>query len=238
MNINEIKEQANKFSRVTDPRQIETFDLNRQDAPKYEGTFAEIYDMVLWGKIKLLTQGDQVVGISVNSGTNNVEMDNLAGRNFSKAYCCKDVMAMVKTAMALNVAGLGPDDIVEDKDGVKIYLYSKGKVINIYGDTLAELGEGENATYDNIREILDAKMVKQIPISRVTDELPDTEVIESGNVDASSLKSIRAYLKNKYHNCLEKGTRPDVDILPNGDVKLTNIRWGRPMVRGEVERLG
>ena len=66
-------------------------------APTYAGTFTELYELVKSEKVTLVTLNDgQVIGIYVESGTGNMMLDDLAGRNFQSAYGSKPMMQWVE----------------------------------------------------------------------------------------------------------------------------------------------
>ncbi len=80
---------AEKYG-IQKTRELEEINLN-QNPYTFEGTFAEIYELLSAGRIKLLKMGDIVVGGSV-CGYPTTEEDNLAGTAFMKAYANKPVL--------------------------------------------------------------------------------------------------------------------------------------------------
>ena len=60
-------------------------DVEKLKAPKYVGTFTELYGLVKEGKVSLVTHDDGcVIGIYVESGASNLMLEKLGGRKFQK----------------------------------------------------------------------------------------------------------------------------------------------------------
>lgn len=226
MDINQIKTKAQQLRSIITGYKVPTLSLDQNDAPKYDGTFRIILNLVMQDKLKLLIRYGQVVGISVDSGTGSIEQDNLAGENFARAYDALTAYTYVQTAMALKMAGAIVDDIVED-NGVRIYLYQEGKVLNEYGNTIAELTEEEkrNVTMDTVREALDAKLqpAESTP-SRTHNDLPkELDVDEDAVIEAGGIGN---YLRGTYKHYLAKGHDFSWDY-DNGVYHVFDIEWGR-----------
>lgn len=238
-----IIEQAKKLSKVLNNITLEEIDLNNTEGiPTYDGSFKTIYNMVKENKIKLLTRNGVVVGISVDSGTGSLEKDNLAAENFSKVYSIYTVRVYMGTTMMLLKAGVEVNDIVEEKNSVKIYLYREGKILNEYGETIVELSDEdlEGVTMDNIREVLDeaynAKYASKQEHTAPRAYNVDNVVIsadEAHNVDISSTSSIKRYLRNKYQRYLQGGCVPQAVRNDDGSITISDIAWGRTMSRDE-----
>lgn len=74
-------------------------EINLQEVQKearvYEGTFTELVNLVNEGAVKLVKDCGVVVGIYVESGCDDLLLDELSGRNFEAVYRCKPVMQWV-----------------------------------------------------------------------------------------------------------------------------------------------
>lgn len=265
MYINEINQKARQLSNVINPNVIDTFDINQEGAPTYDGTFKTIYDMVKAGQIKLLTQYGQVVGISVNPGTNDLAMDNLAARSFSRAYTESRAMRYVQVALTLATAGVEVSEI-DESDGIKIYLLTDGKVLNDNLTVISELTEEQKeiATVDNVKELLDSNMQSVIQESRHTcptttvsadrgrigrpvihtpvSELPSEVTLTAEELagiprDVHSRQDyLKRHLKRTYDHFLAAGYDPSVQYHTDGSVTISNIKWGRSTTPSERQR--
>lgn len=74
-------------------------EINLQEVQKearvYEGTFTELVNLVNADQVKLVRNYGQVVGIYVESGCDDLMLDELSGRNFESVYRCKPIMQWV-----------------------------------------------------------------------------------------------------------------------------------------------
>lgn len=227
---NEINSKARKLARVISNQTLPVLDLSEDHgAPKYNGSFKEIYKLVQEGKIKLLTEGSNVLGISVDSGMASIELDNIAGRNFGKVYDMYTAEKYIKAALILQQSGVQVGDI--DKD--KIYLYRDGKILNLNCDVIVELSDEQlqNATMENIRELLDKAYdekyhqcapARQSNVSRQSGSLPSQVTIPAGEAG-----NVKRYLRQQYGHYLAKGVEPQVRHNADGSVEVSGIEWGR-----------
>lgn len=226
----EINSKARKLARVIGNQTLPVLDLSEDHgAPKYEGSFKEIYKLVKEGKIKLLTEGSNVLGISVDSGMGSIELDNIAGRNFSEVYDMYTAEQYVRAALILQQSGVQVGDI----DNNKIYLYRDGKILNLNCDVIVELSDAQlqKATMENIRELLDKAYeekynqcapTKQNNVNRQSESLPSQV-----SVPASEAGNVKRYLRQHYGHYLAKGVELQVKYNDDGSAEVSGIEWGR-----------
>ena len=226
----EINSKARKLARVISNQTLPVLDLSEDHgAPKYEGSFKEIYKLVKEGKIKLLTEGSNVLGISVDSGMGSIELDNIAGRNFGKVYDMYKAEQYVRTALILQQSGVQVGDI----DNNKIYLYRDGKILNLDCEVIVELSDEQlqKATMENIRELLDKAYeekynqcapAKQSNVNKQSESLPSQV-----SVPASEAGNVKRYLRQHYGHYLAKGVELQVKYNDDGSAEVSGIEWGR-----------
>lgn len=76
------------------PKHVNVDEL-RRTAPKYEGTEAELAQLVKDGVVTLLTNDEgTIIGINVHP-SDNIEVDNAAKMNFEAAYSASNVMKWI-----------------------------------------------------------------------------------------------------------------------------------------------
>ena len=234
MNANEILNKArqlNKFANLTVP----TIDIaEKQNAIKYDGSFKTIYDLVMADKLKLFTDGDILLGLSIDSGAKSIEEDIWAGENFARAYTPHNAYKYSQAALALKAANIIVDAIKDDK---YLFLYAAGKVLDLDLDEVVTLSTIElaEATLDNIYEMLETALTAKIttnsqtsnnpsstvqtlpseavletalsvktPASSQTQDLPNRVVVEASEIPEVNLRKIKSYLKNKYNHFIAK----------------------------------
>lgn len=184
------------------PKHINLED-EKAKAPTYAGTFTELYELVKSEKVTLVTQNDgQVIGIYVESGTNNVMLDDLAGRNFQKAYGSKPMMQWVEILVDAVHTGKEITKINEEEGTCLI--------------------AGEVVTFSEKHRAHSYSHQPDLP----TEVVIDVDVDLDGEV---SEKTIANYLRNEYDHYLSGFETPfeyEVDE-EEGIVEVTNINWGR-----------
>lgn len=201
-------------------KHVEVGSINLDQNPySYEGTFNEIYSLMVTNKLKLLKQGDMIVGGSV-SGYDNTEDDNLASAAFMKAFMLKPLLQYVNLATELVEANLIPTVISENPLRVSIL---NGRVtLDMYGNEVEEdKVEPEAEVQDEDDEIrIDAL------------ELDDPE----DEVDA--WKQIKHYLRKEYGRCLARDYEPHFYYDDDTDEYVVcNLKWGRKLTAKELEKL-
>ena len=239
----QVQEKARQIARIISDERLEELALDKvEGVPTYDGTFKTIYNMVKENQIKLLTRYGQVVGMSVNSGTGSVELDNVAAERFNHAYDAYTAYNYLQTAMALKKARAQVDDIVEESGKVKIYLYGEGKILDEQCNIVVALNDEQvrEATMENVRQLLDdayeAKYASKHEHTAPRECDSDNLVIpadEAHNVDISSTSAIKRYLRNKYQRFLQGGCVPQAVRNDDGSITVSDIAWGRTMSRDE-----
>ena len=246
MNQEIINQKARELSRVINNVEIPSIDLSATYSfAEYDGSFRTIYNLVLMKRIKVLERGGVICGISVDSGEDSIEKDNIAGEKFSKAYSQMKAMRYIQTAMILITAGVIVDDIVE-KPNVRIYLYREGKVLDDSGNVVVALTNEElsKATMDNIREMLDNAMSIKSSTktstskSKPKQDLPSEVVFTRDDVVKKLYKyddciptAVKKYLRETYNHYLAKDNKMKIYVDDNDSnvmsVRVSDIRWGR-----------
>lgn len=243
MNANEILNKArqlNKFANLTLP----TIDIaEKQNAIKYDGSFKTIYDLVMADKLKLFTDGDILLGLSIDSGAKSIEQDIWASENFARAYTPHTAYKYSQAALALKAANIIVDAIKDDK---YLFLYAAGKVLDLDLDEVVTLSTIElaEATLDNIYEMLETALTAKIttssqtsntpsstaqtPASSQTQDLPSRVVVEASEIPEANLRKIKSYLKNKYNHFIAKNCELTYNYDSEaGTIVIENIEWGR-----------
>lgn len=232
--IDIINQKARQISKVINCTTVPTLSLDPTEGdPHYDGSFATIYQMVMEGRIKYMTHNDQIVGISIDSGTGSTEQDNIAAARFAQAYSFGKLFDYLETAFALKNAGVEVNDIVEQNGNVFIYLYRQGKILNDCCDTVVEISQDklEEATMENIRQLLDqalgAQSGQQIPTTRTHNEHLPSEV-EVSEDEVFRHGNLANYLRKTYGHYLAKGHRFNSQYIGSTKTfKATDIEWGR-----------
>ena len=185
------------------PRHI-NLDVEKLKAPKYVGTFTELYGLVKDGKVSLVTHDDgRVIGIYVESGASNLMLENLAGENFKNAYCGKPVQTWVELLVSAIHFGKDVSDINEENGTCAI--------------------DGEIITYDESKASRSATNSRDLPESLELD-------IEKDLWGDASIASIKAYLRETYDHYLSGLAVVPFKIEAGkneGTVFVTDICWGR-----------
>lgn len=227
MNANEILNKArqlNKFANLTLP----IIDIaEKQNAIKYDGSFKTIYDLVMADKLKLFTDGDILLGLSINSGAKSIEEDIWASENFARAYTPHTAYKYSQAALALKAANIIVDAIKDDK---YLFLYAAGKVLDLDLDEVVTLSTIElaEATLDNIYEMLETALSEKIATSSQTQDLPSRVVVEASEIPEANLRKIKSYLKNKYNHFIAKNCELTYNYDSEaGTIVIENIEWGR-----------
>ena len=227
MNANEILNKArqlNKFANLTLP----TIDIKeKQNAIKYDGSFKTIYDLVMTDKLKLFTDGDILLGLSIDSGAKSIEEDIWASENFARAYTPHTAYKYSQSALALKAANIIVDAIKDDK---YLFLYTAGKVLDLNLDEVVTLSTIElaEATLDNIYEMLETALSAKIQASSQTQDLPSRVVVEASEIPEINLRKIKSYLKNKYNHFIAKNCELTYNYDSETDtIIIENIEWGR-----------
>lgn len=243
MNANEILNKArqlNKFANLTVP----TIDIaEKQNAIKYDGSFKTIYDLVMADKLKLFTDGDILLGLSIDSGAKSIEEDIWASENFARAYTPHNAYKYSQAALALKAANIIVDAIKDDK---YLFLYAAGKVLDLDLDEVVTLSTIElaEATLDNIYEMLETALTAKIttssqtsnnhsstaqtPASSQTQDLPSRVVVEASEIPEANLRKIKSYLKNTYNHFIAKNCELTYNYDSEADtIIIENIEWGR-----------
>lgn len=140
------------------PKHID-IDAERANAPHYEGSFTELYNLVKAGKVTSVTRnGGEVVGIYVDAGMSSVMLEEVAGQNFQSAYCCKPVMEWYEIIITAKYTGKEITEINEDlgtcKVGDEVVTFSERNVVTNSEELPTEveiscddIGEKDIATY-------------------------------------------------------------------------------------------
>lgn len=182
-------------------------------APKYKGTFSELYSLVKAGLVTLVTARDgNVTGIYVESGSGDVMTDELAGKNFSSAYCCKPVMKWTELIIDAKYHGKEITEIDDAAGTCKV----AGELVKV--NTGCPVRESAPRT------------------ESVNDELPSEVEIDADELDEISLREVRNYLKREYGHCLARGVQPEIEE-DDGIVYVTGIEWGRKLSDSEMDLL-
>lgn len=229
-----INQKARQISKVINCTTVPTLSLDpTEDDAHYDGSFTTIYQMVRKGRIKYMTYNDQIVGISIDSGTGSTDEDNITAARFAQAYSFSKMINYLETAFALKNAGVVVNDIVEQNGNVLIYLYRQGKILNGCCDTVVEISQDkvEQATMENIRQLLDealeAQSGQQIPITQTHNEDLPSEV-EVSEDEVFRYGNLANYLRKTYGHYLAKGHRFNSQYIGSTKTfKATDIEWGR-----------
>lgn len=175
-----------------------------------EGSLKQIIDMVYDEKIiPIINKEGEIVGISVNSGANNIIEDNIAQVKFEKAYCCKPVMEWVIKALDYKAARKIISEVVEDENGLRV-IFDNGEC-----DILCE--RTARSPYEHTEP--DCNGI-EIPL----DELGDFED------DDAEYNAIARWLRDTYDRYLSGNANPQFIYEYDEDegVYLVNeVKWGR-----------
>jgi len=183
------------------PKHI-NIDVAQAEAPAYAGTFNELYNLIKDQKVSLVTHDDgQVIGIYVESGADSLMLDDLAGRNFSRAYSCKPMMQWVEIIIDAAQKGKEITDINENEGTCVI----DGEVI--------QFTEKHTSTPRTTSEHLPTEV-----------ELNIEEDLDGDDSDVS----IKSYLRDTYDHYLSGSADNAFEVTrEDNTIKVTNIQWGR-----------
>lgn len=178
------------------------------EATQYVGTFSELHELIKAKKVALVVKDDgEVTGIHVDSGNTNLLADELAGRNFSRAYGCKPIMKWVEMIIAATSQGKQITDINE--------------------------AEGTYVVDGEVLNFIEMRPATKAPRQAYVEDLP-TEVtlnIEDDLGGETNDMAVALYLRNKYDHYLSgQVDHPFVVTRDEDDgetVHVTDISWGR-----------
>lgn len=177
------------------------------------GTFKEILDMVYEDKIILLVDNaGNILGISVNTGCENILEDNVAQAIFEKRYCCCPVMPWVLKALECKAVGKVITDVTENSETGEV-------VITLSNGTTEVLIEGTSETSRNSDFETYATPTSNIRI--------DPEDLDS-HIDVET--AIARYLRATYQRYLSKYADPQFiyEYDENENVYVVDdVKWGR-----------
>ena len=175
-------------------------DAERANAPHYEGSFTELYNLVKAGKVTSVTNNSgEVVGIYVNAGMSNIMLEEVAGQNFQSAYCCKPVMKWYEIIITAKYTGKEITEISEDLGTCKV------------GDEVVTFSEGNVVTKK----------------TAVSEELPTEVEISADDIGG---KDIATYLRDTYDHYLSGNSESKFEYSYDEDddvIRVTGINWGR-----------
>lgn len=160
MDTREIITLLNKMGKVTPKAYWEKNKVSLAGAPglgdDIDGSFAYIYEAVKKGKIKLLMEGDQIVGINFDAGADTLIDDNRLGKIFNDRYAPLPIEYYVKTAMALVASNTSVDAIIEDyiTGNAYIVISQDRVVIDVYGNNIANADEKLCYTEDVTNDLI------------------------------------------------------------------------------------
>lgn len=188
------------------PKHI-NIDVERSKVPTYAGTFTELYGLIKAGKVSLVTEnGGHVIGIYVESGTNIIMLEELAGKNFQRSYAGKPVDRWVE--IIINATHYGKE------------------ITNINEAAGTCVIDGEVITYDASKASRSATNSRDLP------ESVELDIEEDLGGDASNA-SIKAYLRETYDHYLSGFTDTPFQVQDHeegdnsGIITITDICWGR-----------
>ena len=110
-------------------RGVKTIDLAHvtDNVEAGTGTYADLAKAYAGGKISLLRRGDDVVGISYESGAKTHAEDEIAGMRFAKKYSGLNVMGYIDSIIKAKLAGKEVAGIEESIDSPVIEItYTDG----------------------------------------------------------------------------------------------------------------
>lgn len=259
MDTREIITLLNKMGKVTPKAYWEKNKVSLAGAPglgdDIDGSFAYIYEAVKEGKIKLLVEGDQIVGINFDAGADTLIDDNRLGKIFNDRYAPLPIEYYVKTAMALVASNTLVDTIIEDyiTGNAYIVISQDRVVIDVYGNNIANADEKLCYTEDVAEDLINKAYayMEEVRLEYEDDEeedceedcdcdccncccndeqLPETVVIPFRELNHDiSIGNIKKYLRAQYGYYLS-GQHADPNMRFDRDsqaVYVTNIHWGR-----------
>lgn len=187
------------------PKHI-NIDVELAKAPTYAGTFTELVSLVKDKKLVLVIKNDgRVIGMYVESGAGSVMLDELAGKNFEKAYASKPVEAYVEIIVSALHSGKQITDINEDAGTCAI--------------------DGEVVIFDPSKaQKASAKAARTPSVDLPTEVVLSVENDLGGNASTSSVAS---YLRGAYNHYLSGLETPFEVSIDEDEVTVTNIKWGR-----------
>ena len=179
-------------------------DAEMKKVPTYEGTLKTMVDE---NKITLtVTDSGEVTGFWVDSGLPTM-LDNLAGNNFARAYCCLPVMNWLQLIMDAKYKGPAIERI-DEKLGVIIY------------------SDGSTKQYKEAHHIRDLHYA-----SDGDDELPDCISLEDLDLDEEfDDRDIRRAIKNYTGYFVARDCNFYVD-----DGMVYDIEYGRKASASELD---
>ena len=194
-------------------------DLNNLNNNPFNGTFKQVYDLVLEGKMVSLTRDGQVIGVDVKAPEGYT--DSEANYYYDKAYGYVKGTYYPLLAMQLFTANLIPQEIVNDgTSNLKVRVLNN-TWLDMYGDETTppepvETSQGESDEVDEIR----------VDASYIDEEAEDT------------WKQIKHYLRKEYGRCLARDYEPTFYYDDETDEYVVrNLRWGRKLSKSELDNL-
>lgn len=196
----------------------------RDSAPKYKGMFSELYDLIKNKNVTLVTEKDgTVTGIWVDSGANNLMSDQLAGENFSRAYCSRPVMDWIEMILDL-IQENASVEINDDEGYLKVISTGEVKVFDRSAFNRASSKLRREETSSEERTVCyESDSTDEIDLYDIEDEL-GIELDES-----SSQRELKKAIKNYTHRFVARGCHPYVE-----DGAIKGIRYGRRASRLEL----
>lgn len=184
---------------------------------KYDGTLSEVYNLIVDGKVKVLKEGNNVVGVSV-SGYDTVEEDSLASYAFAKAYYNPLGTSLIKFALDLVESNLVPTKIVDAGADTTVTILGGLKTLDIYGNEVEpKVEEPEPEAEEVVGDEPDG----------VTEE--DLYIVP-GNVAEGSIKN---YIRKTGGRCFARGCQITFDRNDVGDYEVRGIQYGRKLSQAE-----
>lgn len=183
MDTREIITLLNEMGKVTPKSYWEKNKVSLAGAPglgdDIDGSFTYIYEAVKEGKIKLLMEGDQIVGINFDSGADTLIDDNRLGKIFNDRYAHLPTEHYVKTAMVLVASNTLVDTIIEDyiTGNAYIVIPQDRVVIDVYGNNIANADERLCYTEDVAKDLINKAQayMEEVRLEYEDDEYEDDE---------------------------------------------------------------
>lgn len=183
-------------------------------APKYEGTFEELKELVNTGVVGPIIKNGEVIGLNVNTGLGQVA-DHYAGENFAKVYSPSRTMKWYE--MILNGEEPAPAPAptpTQEEDFEEV---------------------GEETMKAMAQPCMEKTEVSGVTLTYSVHELPEGLVPESGLV---YIPNIKRWVRYDQQKCFAKGTSEDIVVsVANGQVKVSGIKWGRKLTETELDIL-
>lgn len=203
MNINELN-------------RIKFFNIEAELRKDMEpGTFKEILDMVYNDTIiPLVNNEGTILGISVNSGCDDILKDNIAQIVFEQRYAMHPVMLWVMKALECKATGMIIKEVLENNE--------TGEVAVVLNDGVTKLlieGCDRQCMYD---EDGDSELGAPTSNIRIDYEDLDPDI----DVDVA----IARYLRSTYQRYLSRDARPQFtyEYDEYDDTYIVNdVKWGR-----------